>query len=42
MMCVTDIYGALTAVRVEVMIFVNGMPIVVDDLIVSIFRAFLT
>jgi hypothetical protein len=42
MMCGTDIYGALTAVSVEIMFFMNGMPSVVDDLIVSTFRSFLT
>jgi len=42
MMCGTDIYGALTVVRLEIMIFMNGMPSVLDDLIVFIFRTFLT
>jgi hypothetical protein len=42
MICGTDIYGALTAVRAEIMIFVKGMPSVLDDLIVSIVRTFLT
>jgi hypothetical protein len=37
MMCCTDIYTALTAVRIEIMIFMNRMPSVLNDLFVSIF-----